>query len=39
VASAEGSQVFGLNVLEVDEDDVRFHVAGDQFGLRVVAAR
>jgi hypothetical protein len=32
------SQVFGLNVLEIDKYDVGFHVAGDQFGLMVGAA-
>lgn len=31
-ASSKLSQVFGLNVLEIDEYDVGFHVAGDRFG-------
>ena len=31
-APSKLSQVFGLNVLEVDQDDVRFQVGGDRFG-------
>ena len=31
-ASAQRSQVLGLNVLEVDKDDARFQLAGDRFG-------